>query len=110
MEPLMNADERRSKAVFSATFSSAFNRVHPRLIFLCVVCCAVQLCRASNDDIYSHRFEYDPPAGGSPQAVVVAGDFNGWSQTATPMHRADGGAWVADVDLSEGAQIGRAHV
>jgi glycosidase len=32
-----------------------------------------------------HVFTYHPAAGSSPQHVFLAGDFNGWSTTATPM-------------------------
>ncbi|HUB23991.1 MAG TPA: alpha-amylase family glycosyl hydrolase [Tepidisphaeraceae bacterium] len=90
----MNAEQRRS------------NQLNLIRLFcwLLLLLGAAGSSRASDDDIYTHRFEYDPPAGARPQSVVVAGDFNGWSQTATPMHR-DGGEWVADVDLSEGAHL-----
>lgn len=37
------------------------------------------------------------------RSVTVAGDFNGWSTTATPMQRAaEGGAWSVSVPLRPG--------
>ncbi|HND33755.1 MAG TPA: hypothetical protein PLA94_27335, partial [Myxococcota bacterium] len=41
-------------------------------------------------------------ARGSPSAVYLAGPFNDWSTTATPMEK-DGNSWVASVNLPEGA-------
>ena len=34
--------------------------------------------------------------------VFIAGDFNEWSETATPMSQADGGLWTAELDLPPG--------
>lgn len=41
-------------------------------------------------------------ARGDAQAVYVAGSFNGWDPTATPM-RKEGDRWVLDVDLPPGS-------
>ncbi len=41
-------------------------------------------------------------ARGSPSAVYLAGPFNDWSTTGTPMEK-DGNSWVASVNLAEGA-------
>lgn len=38
-------------------------------------------------------------------SVAVAGSFNGWNPTATPLHRAANGAWVADVRLRPGRHV-----
>lgn len=38
----------------------------------------------------------------SAQQVCLAGDFNGWSLTATPMQRQMDGSWFAQVPLSHG--------
>jgi glycosidase len=52
--------------------------------------------------IYLHHFEYDPPAGATPQRVSVGGEFNNWAESGIPM-KADGqGHFVADVKLTEG--------
>ncbi len=37
--------------------------------------------------------------------IFVAGDFNDWSRTATPMHQGRDGAWQATLDL----EIGRKY-
>lgn len=46
--------------------------------------------------------EFRYTARGAPDGVAVAGSFNRWSSTETPMQR-DGAEWVATVDLPEGA-------
>jgi glycosidase len=52
----------------------------------------------------SHTFRYVPPVGQTPQHVNVAGDFNGWSSTATPMLPvADG--FQATVPLADGVHF-----
>ena len=50
---------------------------------------------------YPQQFVYSP-VGQSPGKVAVAGDFNGWSEDATPMHRDADGTFRATVDLNEG--------
>lgn len=54
-----------------------------------------------------HTFEYRvPPGGERPKSVHVAGDFNGWSNTATPMSDNNGdGVFRASVQLPEGVQL-----
>jgi 1,4-alpha-glucan branching enzyme len=48
-----------------------------------------------------HTFQYRSASG--TRSVVVAGSFNNWSTSATPMSDADGdGVWTADVALSPG--------
>ncbi len=47
-----------------------------------------------------HLFTFDPED--EPDHVVVAGDFNGWSQTATPMRDRGDGVYRALVKLTEG--------
>src|SRR5205809_7461964 len=50
-----------------------------------------------------HTFVYKPEANGpQPEQVHVAGTFNGWSTTATPMQRREDGSWVAEVTLGSG--------
>ncbi len=51
----------------------------------------------------------DPPSAAltrftraNAQAVFLAGDFNDWSATATPMQRARDGTWVAELPLPPG--------
>jgi glycosidase len=50
-----------------------------------------------------HVFQYIPgPTAARLHSVNVAGDFNNWSTTATPMRRTAAGAWAASVPLSPG--------
>ncbi len=49
----------------------------------------------------SHLFSYTPPADTTVTNASVAGDFNGWSSTQTPMQKV-GDHYEADVKLSEG--------
>jgi hypothetical protein len=39
---------------------------------------------ANDPGFYMHRFEYDPPAAAQPRTVAVGGEFNNWSETASP--------------------------
>jgi glycosidase len=56
----------------------------------------------SAQDEKGHRFQYVPEKGSpAPKSVHVAGDFNGWSSTATPM-KLNKGVFVAVVPLEEG--------
>jgi glycosidase len=49
-----------------------------------------------------HTFQYSPPAGTpAPTSANVAGDFNGWSTTQTPMTEKDG-VWKVTVTLTPG--------
>ena len=53
-----------------------------------------------------HTFEYRPPDGvARPNTVHVAGDFNGWSNVATPMADAGDGTFRANVTLPEGVHL-----
>ena len=48
-------------------------------------------------------FTFKPPAGApAVTSVAVAGTFNGWSATATPMTRLPSGAWRATLNQSAG--------
>jgi cyclomaltodextrinase / maltogenic alpha-amylase / neopullulanase len=48
-------------------------------------------------------FTYTPPAGApAVTSVAVAGTFNGWSETATPMTKLPSGSWRALVRQAEG--------
>ena len=49
-----------------------------------------------------YTFRYTPPAGSADAPAQVAGDFNGWSTTATPMTRATDGSYSAEVSVSPG--------
>jgi glycosidase len=49
----------------------------------------------------SHLFRYTPDAGATITNANVAGDFNGWSSTQTPMRKL-GDHYEADVKLTEG--------
>jgi len=45
------------------------------------------------------KFTYHDPEAGE---VFLAGDFNGWSTSATPMSKLESGDWVATVQLGPG--------
>jgi glycosidase len=47
-------------------------------------------------------FHYAPPAGTNANAVFVAGEFNAWSNTATPMPKGADGKFSADVEIPPG--------
>ncbi len=49
----------------------------------------------------THVFTYHPPRGKNPAEVHIAGDFNGWSSTQTPLER-DGDAYRVGLNLPEG--------
>ncbi len=49
-----------------------------------------------------HVFTYQAPAGMHVRSVNVAGDFNNWSTTATPMRQSADGRWAISVVLSPG--------
>ena len=50
----------------------------------------------------AQRFFFAVPPGSDLTYVFVAGDFNGWSTTATPLARASDGLFAANVDLPDG--------
>jgi 1,4-alpha-glucan branching enzyme len=52
----------------------------------------------------THRVEFVFPARCAPRArsVSLAGDFNGWNVTATPMARGEDGSWRATMELPPG--------
>lgn len=49
-----------------------------------------------------HLFSYTPAPGENPQAVNLAGDFNNWSTTDTPMVKQPDGSYAARADLADG--------
>lgn len=53
----------------------------------------------------AHEFKYQPEAGASPKTVHVAGDFNAWSTTATPLAKAQDGTFSAVVELTPGVHL-----
>ncbi len=50
----------------------------------------------------THTFTY-APAGAPPQHVNVAGDFNGWSTTASELARGPDGAYALTVPVTDGS-------
>lgn len=42
------------------------------------------------------------PAEATARSAMVAGEFNGWSPTDTPMTPADGGGFTAEIELRPG--------
>ena len=69
----------------------------PRPVGCWLVC--VLLLAASTASADRVVFRYDAPAG--TRSVHIAGSFNGWSKTATPMQRS-GDGWVRVVELDQG--------
>jgi hypothetical protein len=52
------------------------------------------------DTVHVVRFVF---VAAEARSVALAGEFNGWSPSATPLERADGtGAWIVTVPLTEG--------
>src|SRR5438552_2719940 len=90
----MNTDKNRKQSK-SSLFSSAFIRVHLRLIFLLLISAA----RADTN----HEFVFDASnIDPKPKTVHLAGDFNGWSKVATPMSDSGGGVFKVTIPLAEG--------
>ncbi|MEX2180784.1 MAG: isoamylase early set domain-containing protein [Gemmatimonadaceae bacterium] len=55
---------------------------------------------AAPDTVHVVRFIFVEPTA---RSVALAGDFNGWSRTATPLSPADGsGAWTVTVPITAG--------
>jgi glycosidase len=54
--------------------------------------------------LYPHVFSYRP-SDGELHRVVVAGDFNSWSQTSDPMTRSDNGDYTVSVEMTEGVHL-----
>ncbi|HEX8520664.1 MAG TPA: alpha-amylase family glycosyl hydrolase [Tepidisphaeraceae bacterium] len=73
-------------------------------LLLLSLCCSFAAAQKPGERLpdgnYAVSFEFKPP--GSPTSVNVAGDFNNWDKSATPLTRADDGAWRATVPMSEG--------
>ena len=57
---------------------------------------------SSGIKLYPHEFSFTT-ADDSPHHVVVAGDFNGWSQDATPLSQAASRVYTVTVNMTEGA-------
>ena len=49
--------------------------------------------------MYSVEFTITAPDA---QVVALAGEFNNWSPTATPMHKRPNGTWAATLQLAAG--------
>lgn len=54
---------------------------------------------AAPDTVHVVRFVFTDAVA---QQVSVAGDFNGWSRTATPLEPAGPGRWVVEIPLAAG--------
>jgi hypothetical protein len=59
--------------------------------------------QAAKEKYMPHKTKYEFSVQ-APQAhsVAVAGTFNGWNPSASPMHRETGGAWRATIALAPG--------
>jgi cyclomaltodextrinase / maltogenic alpha-amylase / neopullulanase len=58
-----------------------------------------------NPATVDHEFQFKPDAGVDVKAVNLAGDFNGWSTTATPMLKAEDGTYAVTVKLTPGKHL-----
>jgi hypothetical protein len=56
------------------------------------------LCAADT----THTFTYRPPRWAHPHSVDLAGTFNNWSSTSTPMRRLNDGSYAVTLRLSDG--------
>jgi cyclomaltodextrinase len=80
-------------------------------VILSIVLAALAVCgtapgvRADDPPQVSHEFRYKPDAGSATKKVNLAGDFNGWSTTATPMDKLDDGTFTATVKLTPGKHV-----
>src|SRR5690606_23943752 len=71
-------------------------------VILCGLLRAWAAGQAPDADAGWHVFRYEvPPDQPQPRTVHLAGEFNNWSTTATPMRLHDG-AWVVRLKLSPG--------
>ena len=59
------------------------------------------VAEVSTPALHSVRLVYVPPADQDVRQVHVAGDFNGWSETTTPLRQVDG-VWTATLVLPPG--------
>ncbi|MFN3167390.1 MAG: alpha amylase N-terminal ig-like domain-containing protein [Phycisphaeraceae bacterium] len=72
-----------------------------RTALLCLYACLTATACAAQHS--GHRFVYRPgPDEPAPNRVHLAGSFNQWSPSATPMNRADDGTWSVTLDLDDG--------
>jgi cyclomaltodextrinase len=81
--------------------------VRPVALTILLVWAAFGASAARGDSgvkLYSHVFSYSA-GDDSFHRVVVAGDFNGWSQEATPMRRLKSGDYGVLVQLTEGVHL-----
>jgi 1,4-alpha-glucan branching enzyme len=69
-----------------------------RITFLATVALVIFAATARAD--VEHEFTFKPE--GNPAKVVVAGDFNNWSQDKNPLTRGADGTWRARVQMPEG--------
>lgn len=55
----------------------------------------------ATQDLHAVRLVYVPPRDAAPEAVHVAGDFNGWNDAGTPLRRV-GDVWTTTLRLPPG--------
>src|SRR5690349_12456830 len=78
-----------------------WHRLNARATLTSFLIVVFALCGAANADA-THTFEYRPGPTSKPSRVNVAGTFNGWSTTATPMSDRGDGTYVATLSLPNG--------
>ena len=63
------------------------------------------IIRKSESHLPGHvHVEFELPASTWADRIFLAGDFNDWDQTATPMHQTRSGSWRAALDLPAGGR------
>jgi 1,4-alpha-glucan branching enzyme len=80
----------------------------PGFIVLGAFLCCLTNVAARADDAPAqvpHEFRYKPDADAAVNTVNLAGDFNGWSTTATVMEKSADGTFTATVKLTPGKHL-----
>src|SRR4051812_25233375 len=72
-------------------------------VFICVHLWLISFCFSAPARAETHEFAFDASSlNPKPKSMHVAGSFNGWSKSATPMKRDAKDVWRATVDLPQG--------
>lgn len=89
----VNAQSRHS------TFRSALRRISAFSLGACLMLATIAAAAAPSPGDGGVLFTYSAPDAA---AVFLAGDFNGWNATATPMVKGEQGVWKVTVPLETG--------
>src|SRR3954454_21547906 len=75
----------------------------PLSVFICAHLWLISFCFSATARAEQHEFVFDASSLNSkPKLRHVAGSFNGWSKSATPMKRDAKDVWHATFDLPQG--------